>query len=233
MGTHPIFESDFDCLTEMSNILSGIETEKSGNYEDLVNKFGNILNNKDERLSTRFRALFSLKNLNGEKAIDQIASCFDDTSALLKHELAYCLGQMKSNYALKALQNCLDDHNQEPVVRHEAAEAVGAIGCPDFEDIMRRMEKEDPHIEVRETAHLAHRRIKFFKEYMGEKYKFNDFGSVDPTPPSDEKDIPKLTEAMMDNSQSLWERYRAMFSLRDLSKSDKAAVMALVEGFKE
>ena len=96
----------------MSNIFSGIETEKSGNYEDLVNKFGNILNNKDERLSTRFRALFSLKNLNGEKAIDQIARCFDDTSALLKHELAYCLGQMKSNYALKALQNCLDDHNQ-------------------------------------------------------------------------------------------------------------------------
>ena len=37
----------------------------------------------------------------------------------------------------------------------------------------------------------------------------------------------------MDNSQSLWERYRAMFSLRDLSKNDKAAVMALVEGFKE
>ena len=78
----------------------------------MVDKFDKILNKKDERLSNRFRALFSLKNLNGEKAIDAISACFDDSSALLKHELAYCLGQMKSNYALKALQKCLDDHNQ-------------------------------------------------------------------------------------------------------------------------
>ena len=42
---------------------------------------------------------------------------------------------------------------------------------------METLEANDPDIEVRETAHLAHRRIKFFKEYMGEKYKFNDFGS--------------------------------------------------------
>merc|ERR1712227_570476 len=158
-------------------------------------------NDKEERLSVRFRALFSLKNLNGKDAIDQIGLCFDDTSELLKHELAYCLGQMGSKDALDLLKSVLENHNQEPVVRHEAAEAIGAIGCEKFE------------------------------ECMGEKYKFNDFGSIDPTPPSDEKDISKLTESMMDNSQSLWERYRAMFSLRDLSKNDKAAVMALVEGF--
>jgi len=210
--------------------MSGTNVE---NYDALVKQYGKILNDKEERLSVRFRALFSLKNLNGKDAINQIGLCFDDTSELLKHELAYCLGQMGSKDALDLLKSVLENHNQEPVVRHEAAEAIGAIGCEKFEEWMETLEANDPDIEVRETAHLAHRRIKFFKEYMGEKYKFNDFGSVDPTPPSDEKDISKLTEAMMDNSQSLWERYRAMFSLRDLSKNDKAAVMALVEGFKE
>ena len=63
------------------------------------------------------------------------------------------------------------------MVRHEAAEAVGAIGCPDFEEIMKKMEHDDPHIEVRETAHLAYQRIKFFKNLQGDKYQHNEFGS--------------------------------------------------------
>ena len=37
----------------------------------------------------------------------------------------------------------------------------------------------------------------------------------------------------MNTSNTLWDRYRAMFSLRNLSKSNKKAVTALVEGFKE
>lgn len=168
--------------------MSGTNVE---NYDALVKQYGKILNDKEERLSVRFRALFSLKNLNGKDAIDQIGLCFDDTSELLKHELAYCLGQMGSKDALDLLKSVLENHNQgiirkiiislyhhlEPVVRHEAAEAIGAIGCEKFEEWMETLEANDPDIEVRETAHLAHRRIKFFKEYMGEKYKFNDFGS--------------------------------------------------------
>ena len=73
---------------------------------NLIEKYGAILNNKNERLSVRFRALFSLKNLGGNEAIDQIGKCFDDSSELLKHELAYCLGQMKSDYALKDWFSC-------------------------------------------------------------------------------------------------------------------------------
>ena len=144
---------------------------------ELVVKYGNILNDKKERLSVRFRALFSLKNLGGSDAIDQIGKCFDDTSELLKHELAYCLGQMKSEYALEVLLKVLNDHQQEPVVRHEAAEAVGAIGLPDYEAYMEQLEKEDPHVEVRETAHLAHQRIKFVRETTGKDFTSSDFGS--------------------------------------------------------
>ena len=45
---------------------------------DLVDKYGAILNDKNERLSVRFRALFSLKNLGGNEAIDQIISDIND-----------------------------------------------------------------------------------------------------------------------------------------------------------
>jgi len=205
----------------------------SENQEQLIAKYGGILNDKSERLSVRFRALFSLKNLGGNGAIDQIGACFDDTSELLKHELAYCLGQMKSAYALEVLMKVLNDHQQEPVVRHEAAEAVGAIGLPDYEAYMERLEQEDPHVEVRETAHLAHQRIKFVRNATGKDFNSSDFGSVDPTPPSDETDIGKLTELFMNKSASLWERYRAMFALRNLSKSNEVAVTALCQGFQD
>ena len=89
--------------------MSGTNVE---NYDALVKRYGKILNDKEERLSVRFRALFSLKNLNGKDAIDQIGLCFDDTSELLKHELAYCLGQMGSKDALDLLKSVLENHNQ-------------------------------------------------------------------------------------------------------------------------
>ena len=44
---------------------------------------------------------------------------FKDESALLKHELAYCLGQMKNPVALPVLQEVLADANEDPMVRHE------------------------------------------------------------------------------------------------------------------
>lgn len=58
----------------------------------------------------------SLKNLGGNAAIDEIGKCFNDSSELLKHELAYCLGQMKSEYALKVLMGVLKDYNQVRVL---------------------------------------------------------------------------------------------------------------------
>ena len=117
-------------------------------------------------------------------------------------------------------------------MRHEAAEAVGAIGCPGYESYMEELEKSDPHVEVRETAHLAHKRLKFVKNQTGKDFTSSDFGSVDPTPPSEETDIEKLTLMFMDKGASLWERYRAMFALRNLSKNDKKAVDALCVGFQ-
>lgn len=72
------------------------------------------------RLQTkRFRALFTLRNIGGQDAIEAIAAGFQDSSELLKHEFAYCLGQMQDDKATSHLINVLKDVNQEPVVRHE------------------------------------------------------------------------------------------------------------------
>lgn len=44
---------------------------------------------------------------------------FQDPSALLKHELAYCLGQIKNETALPTLETVLSDEREDPMVRHE------------------------------------------------------------------------------------------------------------------
>jgi len=102
--------------------------------------------NGDAALHTRFRALFTLKSLKSEEAVQIIAKgminlfffyrhgfClikilnqgFKDHSALLKHELAYCLGQIKKTSALPALESVLRDTSEDPMVRHE----VSFINC--------------------------------------------------------------------------------------------------------
>ena len=47
---------------------------------------------------------------------------FADESALLKHELAYCLGQMKKTSALPVLEQVLRDEKEDPMVRHEVCD---------------------------------------------------------------------------------------------------------------
>lgn len=88
--------------------------------EESIIRIGTVLANKMLPMKERFRALFTLKNLGGNLAIENIAKCFNDESCLLKHELAYCLGQMRDEYAIPYLIKVLEDDKQEPMVRHEA-----------------------------------------------------------------------------------------------------------------
>lgn len=88
--------------------------------EAQIKAIGKVLNDETRPLKERFRALFTLRNIGGSTSIDCISEAFMDSSALLKHELAYCLGQMQDESANTVLINILQDVKQEPMVRHEA-----------------------------------------------------------------------------------------------------------------
>ena len=195
-----------------------------------LNTIGDRLNDKDNSLADRFRALFTLRNLGGNQAVDLISKSFVDSSALLKHELAYCLGQMQNEYANPVLISVLEDVNQEPMVRHEAAEALGAIGSQNVVEILLKFAK-DPVIEVAETCELALERIRWLQNQESNTVneEKSPYSSVDPAPPSVEKDVNKLRQTLLDESTSLFDRYRAMFSLRNLQT--KESVLALADGF--
>ena len=69
-----------------------------------------------------------LDNIGGKDSVDALCAAFDSKSALLKHEIAYVLGQMQNNHAVPVLIERLSDDEEDLMVRHEAAEALGAIG---------------------------------------------------------------------------------------------------------
>lgn len=75
----------------------------------------------------RYRAMFGLRDRGGPEAVEALAAGFSCRSALLKHELAYVLGQMQDAVAIDALERVLRDADEAAMVRHEAAEALGAI----------------------------------------------------------------------------------------------------------
>jgi len=185
---------------------------------------GNLLLCTERPLKERFRALFTLKAIGTKEAVQWMGQAFTDGSALLKHEVAYCLGQTRSPLALPILTSVLaDTQGQEPIVRHEAAEALAAIGGEEALSWVTKYSKDSVQ-EVRETCQLALAKLALGEDGESEG---NVWGSHDPAPPSKEKDPVKLRSILLDESLPLFDRYRAMFSLRNIG--DEQSILALTE----
>lgn len=125
------------------------------------------LTSESTPLARRFRALFSLKHYASRgspaqvtTAIEAIAAAFTSPSALLKHELAYCLGQTRNVEAVPYLMTVLQNRGEDAMCRHEAAEALGAIGDVGSLEIMKQMRADQTEpVVVRETCDIAIDRI--------------------------------------------------------------------------
>lgn len=102
----------------------------------------------------RMRAVFALRNRGGPEAVEALAAAFADPSALLRHELAYVLGQMGDAHAVPFLTEVLRKPHEHVMVRHECAEALGAIGQPESVPILQQF-LNDPNPEVSESCEVA------------------------------------------------------------------------------
>lgn len=135
---------------------------------------------EDVALAKRFRALFSLKHLASQSpatpqsipAVEAIAAAFTSPSALLKHELAYCLGQSGKEEAIPFLRAVIEDRKEDPMCRHEAAEALGALGDQTSLPLLRerRDDKSEEEV-VRETCEIAIERLEWESSEAGKKEK--------------------------------------------------------------
>lgn len=126
--------------------------------------------------------------------------------------------------------------------RHEAAEALGAIGNIQSLDILREFrDAEEEPVVVRETCEISVARIEWenSEERKAEKLHRSDFASIDPAPPTQENEsIENLEKSLLDTMLPLFLRYRAMFGLRDLASPPNLptavpAVLALAKGLSD
>ena len=194
--------------------------------QEEIQKVGIVLLDTQVSLSERFRALFTLMNIGSDEAVEAICSGFVDTSELLKHELAFCLGQMQNKSALPKLTEVLEDVDQPVIVRHEAGEAIGAFGLMESLPLLNKYLDHSEQV-LKETCQLAVERIKTVNSDCIDNC--SQFSSVDPAPAFNKgKSVKELSEILLNPEQTLFDRYRAMFSLRNMATPE--AIDVLVQG---
>ncbi|KAG0433372.1 Deoxyhypusine hydroxylase [Dictyocoela muelleri] len=113
-----------------------------------------IFLNPENDLYDRYKAMFTLRNENTPKAVEILSKGFQDKSSLLKHEVAFVMGQMRLTDAIDALEIVISKEDEHPMVRHEAAEALGAIGTDMCVEILNRYVNHSCDI-LRESCEVA------------------------------------------------------------------------------
>ncbi|KAH7838720.1 hypothetical protein Vadar_030299 [Vaccinium darrowii] len=200
-------EMEDDCR---NSFAVSLETEKF-----LCNR----LLDQNQPISERFRALFSLRNLRGPAPRNALIAATRDSSNLLAHEAAFALGQMQDVDAIPALKAVLNDLSLHPIVRHEAAEALGAISLEANIPCLKNSLVSDPAQEVRETCELALSRIEELKSVQSndESSTMNSspFLTVDPATPASCSSTDLLREVLLNEEKGMYERYAALFALRN------------------
>jgi deoxyhypusine monooxygenase len=105
-------------------------------------------------LFERYRAMFTLRNNGSKAAVKALCAGLKDASPLFRHEVAYVLGQMANEVSADALMERVVDSGEHEMVRHEAAEALGAIGTPECVDFLSKY-ANDGTVILRESCQVA------------------------------------------------------------------------------
>ena len=182
----------------------------------------------------RYRCLFALMNVKPSVHTRRPlmeALREQKHGALLRHEVAYVLGQMQDSdeEVVDLLVKVLRDKSDDVMVRHEAAEALGAIGNESCKGILQT-HLEDECREVAETCELALRRISDLEAEKVERAEngSSKFNTVDPTVVS--KSVQNLGAAALealalDESASMHDRYEAIFAIRNRGGKEAVDLM--------
>ncbi|KAL6978640.1 deoxyhypusine monooxygenase [Sarracenia purpurea var. burkii] len=191
---------------------------------------------QNQPISERFRALFSPRNLRGPAPRNALIIATRDSSILLAHEAVFALGQMQDIDAIPALKALLNDLFLNPIVRHEAAEALGAIGLESSNTPLKNSLISDPAQEVRETCELALSQIQERKRVQSNNESsmrdLSPFLSVDPATPAACSSIDLLREVLLNEEKNIYERYAALFALRNHGRDEAIAATIDSSGVK-
>ena len=106
-------------------------------------------------LFDRYKAMFSLRNAGSRAAVLALCEGFRDPSPLFRHEVAYVLGQLQHKASIPALVERTRDGAEHEMVRHEAAEALGAIGTGECVEVLEAFTGPECPTMLRESCVVA------------------------------------------------------------------------------
>lgn len=230
-----------------------------------LDRIRTTLVSKDANIVDRMMALFYARWHDNEDAAKTLELGLWHPSVLLRHEIAYVLGQMGQRFSIPILIKLCDDVNEHEMVRHEAGEALNALGCTD-DDVFACVERHlnDPCNPVRETFELAYIGLQRKRDRSAKCGTSNAKKRADPTKgfyiftasaradgeggddkssapkefqttrdPADgdksrqkPEEITALGETLANEKAALWDRYVAMFTLRNINTNEAAAALA-------
>lgn len=160
----------------VENIYGSVDPAPPSNIKSLE-ELDRVLNDENENLFNRYKAMFSLRDIASSESITILSKgniislcimCYliqiinfllfvlalSRGSALFKHEIAFVLGQLQSPLSVPYLKESLIDENQNDMVRHECAEALGAIATDDCYNILKQY-ANDQKVVVKESCEVA------------------------------------------------------------------------------
>jgi deoxyhypusine monooxygenase len=202
-------------------------------------------------VAARSRALYALvqcRTLDAALMLHRAIPAVAD-SVLLQHEVLYNIGQYGFQESIPVLAAIATDAAQHEVSRHEAVEALGAIGDASSLAMLAAIRDDKSVLQtLSESADLAIERIALQaklggKQKMAEQLGCREFSSVDPAPgfEAEQTDLALLDAALLGDARidgaagpvTLFDRYRAMFSLRNLAvDGSQAAAVVLAKALR-
>lgn len=132
------------------------------------------------------------------------------------------------------LKNIVAERKQSSIVIHEAVEALGNLSEDNLKELLAQFDDECDDTIIKETCELALDQIKWREETEDGKLEGIDLKALkhptnDPSPPFNPdsdvnyRSVSFLTKMLLDDKVRLFDRYRAMFTLREMH-TDEAVI---------
>jgi deoxyhypusine monooxygenase len=157
-------------LRNLAGVLEGGEGEEQNENEEKEHQNGEGDADSAKQAAGKLAAVHALAS-----TLDT-----DTSSPVLRHEIAFVLGQIESPQAVDALIRNLQNGNDHPMVRHETAIALGTIGSEKAKEALR--EYSDPvaaggEALVYESCAVALDTIAYWESWEEFERRMNEAGS--------------------------------------------------------
>ncbi|KAM7539141.1 hypothetical protein Aperf_G00000047933 [Anoplocephala perfoliata] len=227
-----VSESEFTCLLfTLPAIMPAVS-------EEALRTWGSELRDSKVSLVERTHAMWGLRGAHKASATPLMVAFLTEvhppepaSNAFLQHETAYSLGQCGDTSAVADLEKALRDSHHEPIVRHEAAEALAALASAPGANIahIKKVLTEFRNINIdaiAETCEVGLGRVAWIESGKNKvadpaaelaRSKFPNI-HVDPAPafePTAGHSIAELRRIILSPSEPLFSRYQALYSLRN------------------